>query len=170
MVLPIATEVLIPENDSVRLLSQLLGEYESEENYVYIKNQGYVPYIKPQNHEQMKKKSRKNRHIGKAEYMRYDPEHDTYECKAGKLLKAVGVAKRKSKSGYEAQLTRYECENCEGCMLKDKCTKSKWNKQMSISRSFINLSAESAANITTAQGKFLNLRQLLSDRFYIFCT
>lgn len=133
--------------------------YESEENYVYLKNRGYVPYIKPQNYEQMKMKSRKRSNIGKAEYMKYDSENDTYECKSGRLLKAVGISKRKSKSGYEAQITRYECESCEGCVLREKCTKSKSNKQMSISRTFINLRAESAANITTSQGILLRMNR-----------
>lgn len=132
--------------------------YESEENYVYLKNNGYVAYIKPQNYEQMKS-NRKTKNIGKAEYMEYDASQDTYKCKAGRLLKAVGIGQRKSKSGYISELTRYECENCESCSIKERCTKSKGNKRIEISRNFINLRAESAANIATAQGILLRINR-----------
>lgn len=132
--------------------------YESEENYVYLKNNGYTPYIKPQNYEQLKS-CQKSKNIGKAEYMEYDPVQDTYKCKAGRLLKAVGTGQRRSKSGYITELTRYECESCEGCTLKEKCTKRKGNKQMAISRKFINLRAESAANIASAHGILLRMNR-----------
>lgn len=132
--------------------------YESEENYVYLKNNGYVPYIKPQNHEQTKS-SRELKNIGKAEFMEYDPVQDMYKCKAGRLLKAVGFNQRKSKSGYISEITQYECESCECCILKERCTRSKGNKRMEISRNFINSRAESAANITTAQGILLRINR-----------
>ena len=132
--------------------------YESEENYVYLKNNGYTSYIKPQNYEQMRS-SQKSKNIGKAEYMEYDPVQDIYKCKAGRLLKAVGFGQRKSKSGYITEITRYECESCEGCILKERCTKSKRNKQMEISRNFINLREESATNIVTAQGILLRMNR-----------
>ena len=78
--------------------------YESEENYVYLHENGYTSYIKPQNHEQMKS-GRKNGKIGKAENMAYDPEQDTYTCKIGRKLRPVGKAKITSKSGYVVELT-----------------------------------------------------------------
>jgi transposase len=132
--------------------------YESEENYVYLKGNGYTPYIKPQNYEQMKS-NRKSKNIGKPEYMEYDPAIDIYKCKAGRLLKPVGKGKRKSASGYIADLTYYECETCENCMFKGKCTKSAGNKRMQISQIFNHLRAESTENITTALGILLRMNR-----------
>jgi transposase len=132
--------------------------YESEENYVYLKANGYTPYIKPQNYENMKS-ARKSNNIGTAEYMEYDSEQDVYKCKAGRLLRVVGTGKRKSKSGYVADLTYYECETCENCPLKEKCTKSIGNKRMKVSRTFTNFRAESAANIITTQGILLRMNR-----------
>jgi transposase len=131
--------------------------YESEENYVYLKSKGYTPYIKPQNYERMK--SRKPKDIGKPEYMEYDPDQNAYKCKAGRLLKVVGVGKRKSNSGYISDITYYECETCENCPVKEKCTKSTGNKRMKISHTFKNLRAESAANITTKKGILLRMNR-----------
>ncbi len=132
--------------------------YESEENYVYLQKNGYIPYIKPQNHEQMKS-GRKTGNIGRSEYMTYNPEQDTYICKAGRVLRPIGKTKRKSKSGYAIELTRYECESCENCPVKEKCTKSKGNKQLELSNTFMNLRAESAANISTAKGILLRINR-----------
>src|SRR5690606_14571322 len=109
--------------------------YESEENYIYLKDKGYISYIKPQNYEQMKT-GKKSKSIGKPEYMEYDPECDTYKCVAGRLLRPIGKGKRKSASGYVSDLTYYECETCENCTIKDKCTKSTGNKRMKISHVF----------------------------------
>ena len=91
--------------------------------------------------------------------MEYDPANDIYKCKAGRLLKPIGKGKRKSASGYISDLTCYECETCENCMFKGKCTKSAGNKQMQISQIFNHLRAESAANITTTQGILLRMNR-----------
>jgi len=132
--------------------------YESEENYIYLKDKGYISYIKPQNYEQMKT-GKKSKSIGKPEYMEYDPECDTYKCVAGRLLRPIGKGKRKSASGYVSDLTYYECETCENCTIKDKCTKSTGNKRMKISHVFNRLRAESTANIKTSQGILLRMNR-----------
>lgn len=132
--------------------------YESEENYAYLKKEGYTSYIKPQNYEQMKTRAGKSK-IGKPENMVYDPENDTYTCKMGRVLRPVGKSKRTSKSGYVSDLTRYECESCEGCPVKEKCTKSKGNKQMELSRTFLEFRKISGANITTDKGILLRMNR-----------
>ena len=40
----------------------------------------------------------------------------------GKTLIPVFVKKQKSKSGYESEVTVYECEDCSDCPYKEKCT------------------------------------------------
>jgi len=132
--------------------------YESEENYVYLKDNGYVSYIKPQNYEQMRT-GRKSKNIGKPEYMDYDSEYDTYKCMAGRILRPIGKGKKKSASGYVSDLTYYECETCENCTIKEKCTRSTGNKRMRISHVFNYLRAESTANIKTSQGILLRMNR-----------
>ena len=51
--------------------------YESEENYVFIENNGQVGYIKPQNYELSKTRNYKN-DISRRENMDYDPETVSY--------------------------------------------------------------------------------------------
>jgi transposase len=49
LVLPIATEILIPANDSVRLLSQLLEELDYRKLYKAYSHQGRNPVVSPKN-------------------------------------------------------------------------------------------------------------------------
>lgn len=64
--------------------------------------------------------------------MDYNSEKDYYICAAGKKMLLKGIRKKKTKSGYEANVSIYECESCEGCKYKSKCTKAKDNKQIHV--------------------------------------
>ena len=125
--------------------------YESEEGYTYLRSSGQKPYIKPQTYEKWKKRSFKQ-DISKRENMEYDKETDTYTCHAGKKLKALFVKKQKSKSGYESEVTVYECEDCANCPHKEKCTRAKGNKRLYISKSFLEKRQESYENILSETG------------------
>ena len=125
--------------------------YESEEGYTYLRECGQVPYIKPQTYEKWKKRSFKQ-DISKRENMRYDETADTYTCHAGQLLSPLYIRKQKSKSGYESEVTVYECEDCSGCPYKSKCTKAKGNKRLYLSKSFLEKRQESYENILSETG------------------
>lgn len=132
--------------------------YESEENYVYLEEHQQNAYIKPQVYEQWKKRSFKNL-IGKRENMDYDESLDEYTCNQGRKLKKIGISKRKSKSGYISEITTYECENCENCSVKSKCTKAKGNRRMDTSKIFIDKRSRSLNNITTPKGIMLRMNR-----------
>lgn len=125
--------------------------YESEEGYTYLEENGQIPYIKPQTYERWKKRSFKN-DISKRENMDYDKSSDTYTCHNGKKLTKQFVKTSKSKSGYKSEVTVYECENCKGCTYKEKCTKSKNNKRLYVSKEFIKKRQNSFENIISDTG------------------
>ena len=125
--------------------------YESEEGYEFLKENGQVPYIKPQTYEKWKRRSFK-KDISKRENMAYDEEKDHYICHAGKYLKPIFIKTQKSKSGYKSEVTVYECENCSGCTHKEKCTKAKGNKRLYVSKNFIAKRQESYENIKSDTG------------------
>ena len=128
--------------------------YESEENYMYLEKNNQTPFIKPLTYESMKKRSFKNI-ISKRENMAYDEEKDEYTCHNNKKLKPIGKKTRKSRSGYEAEVTVYECEDCGECQHKAKCTKSKGNKRLDVSKNFIKKRMRSLENITSSEGVLL---------------
>ncbi len=125
--------------------------YESEEAYDYLKNQNQEPYIKPQTYEKWKTRSFKQ-DISRRENMSYDAESDTYTCHAGKALSSLYVKKQRSKNGHESEVTVYECADCNGCPYKDKCTKSRGNKRLYVSKNFIRQRQISYENIMSETG------------------
>jgi len=132
--------------------------YESEENYTYLEGLGIEYFIKPQSYEQQKKRGFKN-NIGKRENMEYNPETDEYTCHNNKQLKPICTFKKKSATGYVSEVTVYECESCEGCPYKSKCTKAKGNRRMEVSKTFVDHRQKSLENITTETGKKLRVNR-----------
>lgn len=59
--------------------------YESEENYLFIEENGQAAYIKPNNYERSKTRKYK-KDIGGVENMTYDEEKDCYICNNGKEI------------------------------------------------------------------------------------
>lgn len=125
--------------------------YESEENYVYIENNNQITFIKPQAYEIMKSKKFKS-NIGKRENMDYDSTNDEYVCFNKKRLKKVATLTKTSKSGYKSEITKYQCESCDDCIHKVKCTKTKGNREIQISKKFIEKRSTSLNNIISAEG------------------
>ena len=132
--------------------------YESEENYKYLVEHDQTSYIKPQNYEKSKSKKFKN-DISKRENMTYNSDEDYYICANGKKLVPVSSKIKTSKSGYKSIVTIYECENCNECTYKDKCTKAKGNKRLHVSKDFIKYREKSLENITKPEGKLLRMNR-----------
>ena len=132
--------------------------YESEENYTWFENRGQACYIKPQNYERSKTKKFKN-NMALRENMPYDAEKDEYTCQNGKKLRAVYVGKRVSKSGFESEVTYYECESCEDCPYKKNCTRAKGNRKMQLSKEFLRQREQSLKNITSEKGILLRMNR-----------
>jgi len=119
-------------------------------------------YIKPQSYEQQKKRSYKN-NIGKRENMDYNPETDEYTCHNDKKLKPIYTFKKKSATGYVSEVTVYECESCESCPHKEKCTKAKGNRRMEVSKTFVAHRQKSFENITTETGTKLRVNRSIQS-------
>jgi len=132
--------------------------YESEENYLYLDENGQKYYIKPQSYEQWKKKSFK-KDISKRENMFYDLQKDEYTCHNGKQLKFIGTTHRTSASGFRSEISIYECEDCSSCPHKQKCTKAKGNRRMQVSKTFVQKRQISYENITTEKGILLRVNR-----------
>lgn len=132
--------------------------YESEENYLYLEANEQIHYIKPQTYEKWKKRNFKN-DISKRENMRYDAESDFYICHNNRKLIPTSIIHRTSASGYKSEVTVYECENCDNCIHKIKCTKAKGNRKIQVSKVFVKNREISYKNITTEFGIKLRINR-----------
>lgn len=142
--------------------------YESEENYHYVDESEQLSlFVKPADHEQKKKWKYKN-DIGRRENMAYDAEKDEYTCAQGKKLAAVATTKRKSETGYQQEVTIYECADCKGCPVKEKCMKQKKTdktpledrrKRLNVSKYFVQQRTAMEQKISTEEGILLRVNR-----------
>lgn len=103
-------------------LTQIHAHVGSEENYLFLEENGQLAYIKPQNYEILK--TRKYRQdIGRMENMKYDEKADCYYCKNGQVLTVQYEKREKTASGYRRIVTVYRSSGCGGCPFKTDCIK-----------------------------------------------
>lgn len=103
--------------------------YESEENYCWFEAHPETElYVKPSNHEAAKHKKYRT-DISRRENMGYDAQADTYTCPNGKLLQKTREKKTHTASGLEITTSVYECGECDGCPLKEKCIRACGSKK-----------------------------------------
>ena len=136
--------------------------YETEETYRAMAQREQTAYIKPQNYEKSKKRSfRQNAYLW--ENMPYDKEKDCFTCPAGKELRFSGMKKRKTKSGFEQQISIYQAEKCTNCPHKAHCTKAKENRTIQISWAFEAARAASMERITSEKGILLRINRSIQS-------
>ena len=136
--------------------------YESEENYSWFEKENKPCYTKPQNYERSKTKKYKS-NMALRENMVYDAQKDEYTCQAGQKLRAKYVGKRKSKSGFESEITYYECDDCSACPHKKTCTRAKGNRQIHVSKRFLEQRAASLERITSEKGILLRMNRSIQS-------
>ena len=171
------TTMLIPFLDSLkekqhRVYKKIIADsgYESEENYVYLEKNKQLAFIKPSNYEISKTRKYKT-DISRKENMSYDSDEDVYICSNGKKLKAIGIKKSKSKTGYESEKTCYTCEDCSGCHLKSKCIKGnnskipleERTKHLEISKLFQAKRQKSLKRILSDEGTELRMNRSIQS-------
>ena len=136
--------------------------YESEENYSYFEDIPTECCIKPQNYERGKTKKFKS-NMALRENMTYDGELDEYTCQAGQKIRAKYVGVQKTASGYEREVTYYECDDCSQCPYKKKCTRAKGNRKLQVSKKFIAQRAASLERITSPKGIILRMNRSIQS-------
>jgi transposase len=140
--------------------------YESEENYVYLKDNDQLAFIKPANYEISKTRKYKN-DISRIDNMEYCEDGDYYICRNNKKLTVSKVIQRKSKTGYQSEKTIYTCEDCSNCPHKSSCIKGNNSKtpledrvkNLETSKLFNKMRKEDLARIISKEGCELRMNR-----------
>lgn len=105
--------------------------YGSEENYEMLQQKGITSYVKYNTFDKelgsAKSKKKKKTDFSK-DQLYYNSEEDYYTCPMGQQMDKVGETKRRTKSGYQQQVSKYQAKNCEGCHMRSSCFKGKGNR------------------------------------------
>ena len=192
---PTDTKTLIPflkdmENHLGFKYADIVADagYESEENYLFIEENGQTAFIKPNNYEISKKRKFRN-DIGRMENMKYDAEHDRYICKNERELDVQYERTETTATGYKRKATVYQCKDCGGCLYKSACIKGnnckipmeQRNKTLYVSKRMKQKRAEDMERITSpygiqlrinrsiqAEGSFACIKQDMEFRRYMY--
>ena len=162
--------------------------YESEENYLFLEENGQLAYIKPQNYE-ISKTRKYRQDIGRMENMKYDEKADCYYCKNGQVLTAQYEKREKTASGYRRTVTVYRSNGCSGCPCKTDCIKGNnckmrmadRQKVLYVSKKRKEKRQETIKRITSdygtqlrmnrsiqAEGSFANIKEDMEFRRYLY--
>ena len=141
--------------------------YESEENYCWFEAHPETElYVKPSNHEAAKHRKYRT-DISRRENMAYNAQADTYTCANGKLLQKTREKKTHTASGLEITTTIYECNECDGCPLKEKCIRAcsskkplaERHKVIYVSKRFAEQRQAMEAKISSPKGCLLRVNR-----------
>lgn len=162
--------------------------YESEENYLFLEENGQLAYIKPQNYE-ISKTRKYRQDIGRMENMKYDEKADCYYCKNGQVLTVQYEKREKTASGYRRIVTVYRSSGCGGCPFKTDCIKGnncktpmddrqkvlyiskkmKEERQETIKRVISDYGTQLRMNRSIqAEGSFANIKEDMEFRRYLY--
>ena len=102
--------------------------YASEENYCYVLDETEsTPIIPHQGYLKEKKRAHKQNQFHRDNWP-YNELDDYYICPNQKRVVFSHYSQRKDRNGFVRNFKIYECEDCTGCPLRDKCTKAKEGK------------------------------------------
>ena len=132
--------------------------YGSEENYEILQDQDINNYLKHQDfHRQDTKKFKEN--IFHQYNLTYDQTNDFFICPNNKKLVYKETIEKKTINGYIQTKRVYECEDCNGCLLKEKCTKANGNRCIHLNRNLEKHKKNAEENLKSEKGKEFRRRR-----------
>ena len=94
--------------------------YGSEENYLYLENEGIEHYVK-YNYFHKEQTAAFKKKIFDVKNIPYNEESDEYICPDGKMLKYFDDEYTKTKTGYVVKSRVYQCDDCSSCQFRSEC-------------------------------------------------
>lgn len=124
--------------------------YGSEENYENLERDRITNYLKYNSFYIENKQKQKNPFH--KDNMLYDTEGDFFVCPAGKKILYRHDDETTTDNGYTSQVRVYECASCEGCSLKEKCTKAKGNRRILVRTKLETYRGQARDNLRSEKG------------------
>ena len=126
--------------------------YGSEENYTDLETKNIDAFVKYNYFHKEQKQTKKQPNPFHPDQLYYNTDTDTYYCPMGQVMTNIGNYKKKTKTGFEQTIMRYQAQNCNGCSLRSLCHKSKNNRIIERNYNLIRLKAKARIKLTSQQG------------------
>jgi transposase len=107
--------------------------YGSLENYEYLENNDVEAFVKYSYfHKEQSKKWKTDPY--RTENLQYDQDNDYYICPSGKQMNFIKERVRVTDNGYKQVTRLYQAQNCNGCLIREACNKSRGNRIIEINQ------------------------------------
>lgn len=128
--------------------------YGSDENYTYLEDNNIEAFVKYNyfHKEQLDEKRSKHKKPFAANRLFYNNETDTYYCPMGQSMENIGSYVKKTATGYQQKINRYQAKNCTGCQLRSLCHKSQGNRIVERNHKLVRLKAMAKQKLLSPEG------------------
>ncbi|WP_136604998.1 IS1182 family transposase [Paenibacillus dokdonensis] len=134
--------------------------YGSEENYAYLEKEEITAVVKYGSYHKEKSKAWKA-DVSKIENWTYNAAEDNWTCPAAQTLHFHRESKETLESGYEIRRRHYRSQSCEGCPLKDRCTKAAGNREVAVSLERLRYQSQARDLLRSEEGYALAVRRMI---------
>ncbi len=126
--------------------------FGSEENYTDLEDKGIEAFVKYNYFHKEQKQAEKQPNPFHPDQLYYNKDTDTYYCPMGQAMSNIGSCKKKTKTGFEQTITRYQAQNCKGCPLRSLCHKTKYNRIIERNFNLVRLKAKARSLLLSEEG------------------
>lgn len=126
--------------------------YGSEENYEYLAQNNMTAYVKYNHFDREQNGTIQSKTPFVSDKLFYNKEQDYYVCPMGQHMKNIGTFKKKTSTGFEQRVQKYQAQNCERCPLKGTCHKAKGNRTIEINANLNKHKQQAKENLQSEQG------------------
>jgi transposase len=106
--------------------------YGSEENYTLLEEKEVTAFVKYGMFDKEQHENHNTKYSFASNKLFYNQEKDCYICPMGQQMDFIGNYIRKTSTGFEQHVKRYQAKNCWNCPLNGACHKSKGNRIIEV--------------------------------------
>lgn len=142
-----------------RKLPNCMGDsgFGSEENYLYLDKHSIENYLKF-NTFHKEEKIKKDNPFHRDNFI-YHEDTDSYECPQNRTLPFKEQRVSETSTGYQTELTVYECTDCSGCPEAAKCRQGDSPRTLTFSKLLEKYKAQARENLNSPEGIELRKRR-----------
>jgi hypothetical protein len=126
--------------------------YGSEENYTLLEQKETVAFVKYGMFDKQQNHYYNSKHPFAANKLFYNGDGDHYVCPMGQQMDFIGTSIRKTSTGFEQSIKRYQAQNCVTCPMNGACHKSKGNRIIEINENLNRLKHKAHQLLNSEQG------------------
>lgn len=126
--------------------------YGSEENYSLLEQKEVTAFVKYGMFDKQQHENHNSKFPFASDKLFYNREKDCYICPMGQQMGFIGNYIRKTSTGFEQNVKRYQAKNCGKCPLNGACHKSKGNRIIEINENLKRQKQKAFELLNTEEG------------------